>query len=149
MPMVSPKVERIDDRLNLLLGELGTQLSPRVIDRGFIPYENRPQAELTKGVLNVFIADEGGYSKALGMATKEGITSVMLVAHIQVAESATTDALLQAELDFYEEVKAVVAGGLIGLDVALVSAQFSRLMEFPVGWFVAVVTLGSPRAGTH
>lgn len=149
MPLLPAKVERIDDRLNLLVSELDSQLSSRIIDRGFIPYENRDMDELTKGVLNVYIADEGGYSKAMGMQAKEGKTAVVLVAHIQVAESASRNELMQAELDFYEEVKTFVRGGLTGLDMALESGQFSRLMHHPMGWFVAVINLGPPRAGTH
>lgn len=151
MSMLPQRLDRIDDKLDALQTALIAALPPgRIVDIGFVPYTDREIAELSAGVVNIVAAGEGDYHNGLGMAAKEGTLQVLLIGHLQVAETGTRAALQQVEIDLAEEIKSFVrTGGVAGMTVLLDRIEQSRLLEHPYGWVVAFLELGPPAAHTH
>lgn len=144
--MGTKNIERMDDRLAAIAAALTTALSTRTVKRGLYHYSDHSPADLTKGVVMLVSAGEGDYSKALGMAAKEGTHRIMLVGHLKVLESDTRQAIEAAELDLIEEIKAFVRSGVAGTTLTLDRAEQSRQLEHPYGWVLAFIDAGPTRS---
>lgn len=146
---IGQAIERMDDRLDAIAAALTTALSTRVIKRSLVHYTDHADADLAAGVVTLLSAGEGGYSNGLGMTAKEGTHKLLLIGHLQLAESADGEAIEAAEIDLIEEIKAFVRSGVTGTSLRLENVIHSRQLERPYGWIVAYIDAGPPRRNTY
>jgi hypothetical protein len=146
--MIRQAIERMDDRLDALEQALIGVLPGRMVKRSLLDYRQHANGDLNGGVVMIVSAGERGYSQALGMAAREGTQRVLLVGHLQVAQTSAPAAIEMAELDLIEELKSFVRGGVPGMSVRLDSVEHSRQTEHPYGWVLANLDLGPPRTTT-
>ena len=138
-------IDDIAARLTAVKELLIAQLATRHIKRELKHFSDQDDAELLEGILTIISAGEGDYKNQKGMIGKEGTSRILLVAHIKVAESTTSQAIENAELAFFKEVKTALRIDVPGLGFTLESFEHSRQLEHPYGWFVATLKAGPPR----
>ncbi len=136
-------------RLDAVETLLTAQMPTRFIKRSLLHYTEQDNAELTAGILTIVKASEDNYKNQRGMVTKEATTQMLLIGHLHVAETTTSQAIETAELAFEKELKAAIETGITGLSFTLERIESSRQLEHPYGWFVAFVNIGPPRTSTH
>jgi hypothetical protein len=149
--MMGPQaIENLDTRLDAFEVALVAAIPASwTVERGFVPLEERADADLESVVLNLIMEGEGNYSRARGMAAKEGTTRLLLVAHLKVAENESKKTLQAKETGVINTLKAFTQAGLSGLDLHLLDSQPSRTLGHPYGWVVSSFELRPPGANTH
>ncbi len=133
-------------RLDALSALLTTELPTRIVTRELKHFTDHDETDLTTGVVTLVAANEAGYKNQKGMVTKEGVTRVLLVAHLRVADNQTAADVQAAELTLLQEVKTALQKSVFGLSLGLARVDLSRQLDTPYGWFVAHVDILPPRA---
>jgi len=137
-------VDHMGTRLAAVLVLLTAQLSTRHVTRNLKHFTDQPAADIADGILTIVSAGEGNYKNQRGMVAKEGTGRLLLIGHLKLAESASGQAVEDAEVAFIEEVKAALRVGVTGIGFALQNVEHSRQLDRPYGWFVASVDAGPP-----
>lgn len=150
MSMFTAPIEETEQRVAAFASALATDLSDRIVERGFVPFTERDANDLRHGVVNIVTAGEGNYANGRGMQVREGTTKIRLICHIDVTETDPRLTLEQAELAFIEQIKQFFRQDNIpGMSVRLDNWIKSQLTEHPHGWAVVYAEIGPPRANTH
>ncbi len=117
---------------------LRTALPTRVISRTLIDFADRPRPELREGVLTLLCRGERDYANTIGREAQLGTIDLSIVGQVEIDEKQPAEAVEQAELALYEELRAFcVTRTAATANLLLRSVQFSGQLERPYGWFLA------------
>lgn len=133
------RIEHIGERLAAIEAGLKAALPQRTIKRALLHFSEHSAAELKRGVLMVVGDIEQGYRNSPGLISKDGVLSVLLIAHLQVGDAASKLELETAEIALAEEIKAFCRSGVAGLTLKPKSLQLSRQLAHPQGFVVAQI----------
>jgi len=142
-------IERIDDRAAAIVASLTAALPARIIKRSLLPFDQHAPGELDAGVVMVVSDGESQYSQNLGMTAKSGKHAILLICHLQVAETTEPLAIELAEMALLEEIKAWLRTGVPGMSFDIDVAQHSRQLEHPYGWVVVKINAIPPKTNIY
>ena len=122
--------------LDSIVTQFQTVAPSRTISRTMVPFAELPDADLTAGRFTLKMGGAENYQNQVGLAMAYGTAKLVIFGQIKVAETASGEALEEAELLMLEDVKALAEALDPGLTGALMPQrhQQSQQLEHPWGW---------------
>ncbi|MGR8932210.1 MAG: hypothetical protein ACU836_16390 [Gammaproteobacteria bacterium] len=137
--------ERIDTRTATLFASLQTALPARVCKRSLMHFTQHAKGEIGQGVVMMISDSESDYSNIPRRTATEGKHSLILVGHLQVAETASHLDIELAEMAMMEEIKGWLRAGVPNMRLQLNDIRQSRQLDHPYGWIAAKFTASPMR----
>lgn len=144
--MITRYPDNINDRKAAVLAGLAAALPTRIVRGSPIDHRAESTQDLLTGMAGLISDGEREYANDFARTAKEPVHRFLIGGLIQVAQDATKDELGTAEGELIEEIKAFWRAGLPGMSFRAVSITQSRLLDFPLGWVVAVFDVLPPQA---
>ncbi|MGE0358656.1 MAG: hypothetical protein AB7P08_17270 [Burkholderiales bacterium] len=130
-------MSELRDRMLLLRDSLAAQLPARVVTREWRPITTRRAEDLEAGIYSVVSQGESGYPNLNGWEARDGKHRIAVIAQLKLPESASPEAVEDAEFELVAEMKAFVRSLPQGLCCLLLTAfTQSGQLEAPYGWVI-------------
>lgn len=123
------------EHMELIKTTLAAKYPQRQVTRSLKDFADRPAAQLKAGVYTVLSEGEGDYPNYNGLEANYGVHRIAIIGQIQVAETAESVEIENAELSMIEEIKNFTRTLPVTLcSLAMQRFEQSRQLEHPYGW---------------